>query len=268
VAVVRIPWPWLPLCCGAVIIAAACDTTGPLPDYDETPSVALLITPEPVSRFIGDAADSGLRATIVTTGTPVRSPYLRADRFEMRRLADGARFAWRYVEPPQDAVGVVFSLISGNYFLPRRADPTGLGSDSITPGTVYELVAEAGPHRVEGRTRVPAAVEFVRAPTDGDSIVRWRHSAGAATYSFELWGFVQALRLIDDTTLVVRVSPFLSPESPPTVIRVFALDSNYAAFRSDFRVGRAGINGGWGVFGSFTWSDTDLRPSAATATPR
>jgi hypothetical protein len=257
----------IPLCLGAALMGAACDATGPLPDFDETPTVALLITPEPVSRFIGTAADSGLRATIVTTGTPVRSPYLRADRFEMRRLSDGAQFAWRYVEPPQDAIGV-FSLISENYFLPRRPDASGLGSDSITPGTEYELIAEAGPHRVDGRTRVPAAVEFVRAPADGDSIVRWRRSAGAATYSFELSGLVQAVRLIDDTALVVRVSPFLSPESPPTVIRVFALDSNYAAFRSDFRAGRAGINGGWGVFGSFTWADTDLRPSAAAVAPR
>jgi hypothetical protein len=257
-------WRRLPLCLGAAFMAAACDATGPLPNYDETPSVALLITPEPVSRFIGEAADSGLRATIVTTGTPVRSPYLRADRFEMRRLPDGARFAWRYVEPPAKAVGVVFSLISGNYFLPRRADPTGLGSDSITPGTVYELLAEAGPHRVAGRTRVPAAVEFVRAPSDGDSIVRWRHSAGAATYSFEFSGFVQEVRSIGDTALVVRRA---SPGAPPTVIRVFAFDSNYAAFRSDFRAGRAGISGGWGVFGSFTWADTEL-PSPAAATAR
>jgi hypothetical protein len=246
-------------------MGAACDATSPLPDFDETPTVALLITTGPVSRFIGSAADSGLRATIVTTGTPVWSPYLRADRFEMRRLSDGARFAWRYVEPPENGVGVVLPPISGNYFLPRRADPTGLGSDSITPGTVYELLAEAGSDRVEGRTRVPAAVEFVRAPTDGDSIVRWRHSAGAATYRFEFSGFVEEARLIDDTVLVVRGAS-LSPAAPPTVIRVFALDSNYAAFRSDFRAGRAGISGGWGVFGSFTWADTELpRPTAAAA---
>jgi hypothetical protein len=229
--------------------------------------VALLITPEPASRFIGTDADSGLRATIVTTGTPVRSPYLRADRFEMRRLADGAQFAWRYVEPPQDAIAV-FSLISGNYFLPRRADASGLGSDSITPGTVYELLAEAGPHRVEGRTRVPAALEFVRAPTDGDSIVRWRHSAGAAAYRIEFSGFVEEVRSIGDTALVVRRPPSLNPAAPRPVIRVFALDSNYAAFRDDFRASRAGITGGWGVFGSFTWADTELPPRGAPAAAR
>lgn len=248
-------------------MGAACDATGPLPDFDETPTVALLITPEPVSRFIRTAADSGLRATLVTTGTPVRSPYLRADRFEMRRLSDGARFAWRYVEPPQDAVAV-FSLISENYFLPRRADASGLGSDSITPGTVYELIAEAGPHRVEGRTRVPGVVEFVRAPTDGDSIVRWRHSAGAAAYRIEFSGFVEEVRSIGDTVLVVRRPPSLSPAAPPPVIRVFALDTNYAAFRDDFRASRAGITGAWGVFGSFTWADTELPPPAAAAAPR
>jgi hypothetical protein len=46
-----------------------------------------------------------------------------------------------------------------------------------------------------------------------------------------------------------------------------ALDSNYAAFRSDVRVERAGITGAWGVFGSFTWADVTLTYRTVSTAP-
>jgi hypothetical protein len=248
----------------AVLLTAAlggfgCDATGPVPDFDETPTVALLITPVPPVPL-----DSGLFATLVTTGTPIRSPYLRAERFEMRRLSDGARFDWRAVDTPTDAVPVLRPLARGNYFLPRRSGTGGLGSDSIVEGAVYELVAQAGPHQIVGRTRVPGKIEFVREPADGDSIVRWRRDPNAARYAAE-YAFDGYLLLasIEDTAIVVRRAPAfpgqLEPMTPTRVIaRVIALDSNYAAFRSDVRVERAGITGAWGVFGSFTWAHATL----------
>jgi hypothetical protein len=253
----------------AALLAGGCRVAEPVPEFDETPAITILITPEvlpPISTVV--PPDSGLHATLVTTGTPFRSPYLHADRFEMRRLSDGALFAWRFVEPPLDAIGV-FPPAFGNYFLPRQPDATGLGSDSIARGGVYELVVEAGRHRIVGRTRVPGPVEFVREPADGDSIVRWRRAAGAARY--DLGGvYFGPLRRIADTAFVVHRSRAIpgEPAPPPTVIRVFALDSNYAVFRSDFRASQAGITGGWGLFGSVTWADTELPPPAATAMPR
>lgn len=254
------------MCFGVALVGAACNAAAPVPEFDETPMIALLITSEPPSRpqppsgAIG--ADSGLYATLLTTGTPLRSPYLRADRFEMRRVSDGARYAWRPIDPGREAFPV-HSLAAPNYFLPRRDNADGLGSDSIAPGGVYELVAEAGPHRIIGRTRVPGRIEFVRAPTDGDSIVRWRRTPGAAGYAvgpeFFFFGLQPPLQ---DTVVVVRQPP-PAPGQPAQriMIRVFALDSNYAVFRSDFRASRAGITGGWGVFGSFTWADTELPAS-------
>jgi hypothetical protein len=235
-----------------------------MPDFDETPSVAVLITPElpPLSPFPLGAPpppDSGLYATLVTTGTPVESPYLRAERFEMRRVSDGARFAWRPFPTERDVVGF-FPEGLGNYFLPPSPNAQGLGSDSIAAGAAYELIVESGAYRITGRTLIPGRVEFTRATTDGDSIVRWHRTAGAAAYVFS-GEFSGELWLIADTAAVLRRrTAFPGEPTRREFLRVFALDSNRAAMRSDFRVSRAGISGGWGFFGSFTWADVELAP--------
>jgi len=255
---------------GAALACVGCDAAGPMPPFDEAPTIAVLITPGPPPPAFGFGsapADSGLFGHLLVTGTPVRSPYLRADRFEMRRLSDGARFAWRAIDPPREAVPTAGPDQVGNYFLPRSANAAGLGSDSIAEGEQYELVAEAGQHRIVGRTRVPAKVEFVREPTDGDSIVRWRRTAGAAAYLINLFPL---LKPIDDTLIVIRLPPPVpgAPPRPSILIRVFALDSNYAAFAADVRAERAGVTGAWGVFGSFSWADTELAPRTASVARR
>jgi hypothetical protein len=244
---------------------AGCTATEPIPDFDETPAVSVLITPSAYPALHWLAPDSGLSATLVATGTPVRSPYLRADRFEMRRVSDGALFAWRAIDPPREGVGVIPSSGAANYFLPRQQNAGGLGSDSITTGGVYDLLVEVGRYRVDGRTRVPGPVELARRTTDGDSVVRWRRVSGAASY--QVWGGPALLTPTPITDTVLIFPQRLRPTggSGPLPITVFALDSNYAALLSDFRVSRAGISGGWGVFGSFTWGDTRLPASAATA---
>lgn len=253
---------------GVALVIAGCDAAGPMPEFDQTPTLALLITPVPQLRFgTSSQSDSGLFAMLVTTGTPVQSPYLHADRFEMRRAGDGALFGWRSVDTPTEAVDAFGFSALGNYFLPRGESIAGLGSDSIVEGGVYELVIQAGQHQIVGRTRVPGRVEFVREPTDGDTIVRWRRTPGAARYAFE-GGFI-SLRPIEDTMIVVRpypAIPGLPEEGLP--IRVIALDSNYARFRSEDRGGRAGITGAWGVFGSYSWAEVTLPPATASIAPR
>jgi hypothetical protein len=263
---VRMSLPPVALC-AVTIAVAACDAAGPLPEFDDRPMVALLITPVSPPRLGGAPPDSGLYAALLTTGTPVRAPYLRAERFEMRRVSDGALFAWRPIAVPQEAAGVIPNAYA-NYFLPRLGGESGLGSDSLAPGEVYELVVEAGPHRIVGRTRVPGPIEFVREPTDGDSIVRWRRTPGAAGYGAGGDFFFSDLApLATDTVFVVRREPPFPGQSPRALtVRVFAFDSNYAALHGDVRVSQAGITGGWGVFGSFTWADAELPPQAGHST--
>jgi predicted RNA-binding protein with TRAM domain len=250
-----------------VLVSAGCDAAGPVPPFDELPTIAVLITRgPPPSTFGSSPADSGLYGHLVVTGTPIQSPYLRADRFEMRRVSDGARFAWRAIDPPRDAVPTIGPDEIGNYFLPRRGNEAGLGSDSVAEGEVYELIADAGQHHIVGRTRVPGMVEFVRASTDGDTVVRWRRTPGAAAYLVDLFPLMKPA---DDTLVVIHWgSPIPGEPSPQRrVVRVFALDSNYAAFAGSGRVERAGITGAWGVFGSFSWGDTDLPAAARLALP-
>lgn len=255
---------------GAALVGLACQAAEPLPPFDETPALALLITPEIPGPQLPPGApprpDSGLYATLVTTGTPVRSPYLQADRFEMRRVSDGARYAWRPFPTLEDVV-VFAPRERGNYFLPRVTSAAGLGWDSIAPAAVYELVIDAGAFRLAARTRVPGRVEFVRETADGDSIVRWRSAVGAALYLFGGDLFYGARRIADTAIVVSRRPPRPGEPSFPEVIQVFAVDSNYAAFRSDLRASQAGISGGWGVFGSYTSAELELPPRAASTTP-
>jgi hypothetical protein len=237
-----------------------------MPPFDETPTIAVLITRGPPPPTFGSSpVDSGLYGHLVITGTPVQSPFLRAERFEMRRVSDGASFAWRAVDPPRDVVPTVGPEEIGNYFLPRSSNASGLGSDSIAEGEQYDLIAEAGPHQIAGRTRMPGKVEFVRDPTDGDTIIRWRRTPGSAGYMINL--FPLLMKAAEDTLIVIHWTPPSpgEPALPPPVVRVFALDSNYAAFAGRGRVERAGITGAWGVFGSFSWGDTELRRPAARA---
>jgi hypothetical protein len=252
----------------AALVTVGCHAAEPLPQFDETPAVTLVTTPEIPTRPRPPGAparpDSGLFATLVTTGTPVRSPYLRAERFEMRRVSDGARFAWRPFPTQEDFVGYAPREL-GNYFLPRTTSAAGLGWDSIVPGTVYELAIDAEAFRLVGRTRMPGRVELVRAPTDGDSVVRWRSAPGAAVYGVG-GGDIYAVRRIADTAAVIlRGPPFLGES--PNIVSVFAYDSNYAAFRGDVRTSQAGISGGWGVFGSYTSAERELPPRAASTAP-
>jgi hypothetical protein len=252
---------------GAALVGLACQASEPLPRFDETPAVSLLITPEIAGGQLPPGApprpDSGLFATLVTTGIPVRSPYLQADRFEMRRVSDGARYAWRPFPTQRDFVAYAPQEL-GNYFLPRATSGVGLGSDSIAPGTVYELAIDAGAFRLVGRTRVPGRVEFVREPTDGDSVVRWRTAVGAAVYG--VGGDIYAVRRIADTAVVILRGPPLLGQTP-NIVSVFAYDSNYAAFGGDLRASQAGMSGGWGVFGSYTSAELELPPRAASTTP-
>lgn len=241
--------------CVAAIGVAACDAAGPVPPFDDTPMVAVLITPGPPPRLYGFPPDSGLFAALLTTGTPIRSPYLRADRFEMRRVSDGALFAWRPVAPRSEAIAV-FSFVDGNYFLPRRDGASGLGSESLTPGEVYELVVDAGVRRIVGRTRMPGGVEFVSEPTDGDTILRWRSAPGAAGYGVFGRDIYTTRRIADTAVVMYRDPPFLG--QTPNIASVFAYDSNFVAFSGDPRVSQAGISGGWGVFGSYTRADKEL----------
>jgi hypothetical protein len=239
-----------------------------MPPFDDSPAIAVLITRGPPAATFGfSPPDSGLYAHLLITGTPVRSPYLRAERFEMRRLSDGARFAWRAVDPPEDAVPSAGPREVGNYFLPRIPSAAGLGSDSIAEGEEYELLVDAGQHQIVGRTRVPGKVELVREPTDGDTVVRWRRTPGAAAY---LVGGFPLLQPIDDTVFVFRIGTPLpgEPPRPAFTIRVLALDSNYAAFAGDMRVERSGITGAWGVFGSFSWADAEVPRATASVARR
>lgn len=238
------------------MMVLACRATEPVPPFVHDPTFILLMTDRPLDRD-----DSSMYATLARTGLPFRSSYLSADRFEMLRAADGARFAWEE-QPRSGFIGADPGRARdvANYRLPWTSSPSGLGAEAIAPGERYIIHIEAGDDDIDAATRVPDPVVPIRLASDGDSVVRWHRVTGAAGYLVALPGgsFTARGPTLQDTVLHL---PPPTPFTPrPSELLIVAVDSTYAHFLDAPGAASAGISGALGVFGSFTWALVDLSP--------
>src|SRR5215475_11112004 len=65
-------------------------------------------------------SDTALYAFLLEAGTPLEAPYVTADRFEMRRVPDGALLDWRPNTPAKPQINLTRGAPTedGNYVLP------------------------------------------------------------------------------------------------------------------------------------------------------
>ena len=242
-----------------------------LPESDEI-VISVVLVPNAASP-----ANQDLRAFLIRAGTPIRSPYLVADRFEMRRLSDGALFDWRPVAPefdlpPADSTAVGGSFIiplNGNYLLPRVGLAGRLGRQDLAAGETYTLVVEVQGRNIIGQVTIPGVPTLVRTPdlANGDSVV-WRRVDGAEGYSVTTPDFYPLFGFTKDTVFQFDSRIQAGQARTGTVVRayepqLFAYVQNFRFTNS--RVGRAGIVGGLGVFGAY---NSDSLPPRGQATPQ
>lgn len=176
--------------------------------------------------------------------------YRGAERFAMRRLSDGATFEWTSQRAPGPVDVVDFGFLSArlgeaNWHLADSATSDGLGRASLEPGQTYELVIETGGEVIRGRATIPDSFGVSVIQKDSARVAVWPSVDGAAGYAVDAPGAGDSLPLYrspSDTTYE------LSPAD--TAVSVRAVGPNVYRYDTDPEARRAGIEGGFGVFGA------------------
>lgn len=225
----------------------------------EEPMFVLVLDPDTVrarsDSILGRRPD--LRALLATSGTPLAVEFRSAERFDMRRDADGALFDWRE-DPQPDGL---FLPIVGNYVLAESASAQGLGRRDLRAGESYTLEILTGGRTIVGRTTIPAhpSARLVERG-DGSRVVEWSRDATVGGYLVHAETDKEPEHLTTDTFYVLRedLPAALLPATPR--FRVTAVDSNWYRFLMDSSSHAAGIDGARGVFGARSGTEAEISP--------
>ena len=218
------------------------------------PFVYLILVPEPIPTQAPPPADSSILALLVTAGSPARSPFRRAERFEIRRVSDGSvfRFTNRNLEltlPPVDHRGV--SIESANYVL-KHANSLGggLGSSALLPLDSYDLLIETEGRVINGRVTIPQRPSPRLVMSGTKRFVVFSPAAGAAAYFVSADTELAPDRFVKDTIVELLYDRDARFITAPPEFRVTALDANLFLYLSDANTSKAGVDGGLGLFGA------------------
>lgn len=236
------------------LLSGACAWDEPLVPASEEPFVYLVLNLRPVSRYDSSWEPRQL-ALLLTVGSPLEAmEYRSAQRFEMRRASDGARFDWRAYPILESTTGLEekFDLGYANYYLPDSATVAGLGAADLRSGETYELEIETEGVVIRGRVMIPAAFNATVEVRDGKRIVSWPHVAGAGGYIVGAYPYSREAQR--DTFYVVPA------DSPPGHLGIVAVDPNLYRFMTDENLGRSGIDAGFGVIGAISSTSVQLPP--------
>lgn len=230
------------------VFSSCSEGTGLSPTSEE-PFLYVVLATEP---FQGSLSDSVNRALLLTTGTPIMSPYRTAQSFEMRRVTDDALFAWRHEAMSRGAPPIGFrevSMSQGNYVLAEAGSAAGLGRRDLRPGESYSLLIVTDGRTVSGRVTIPESPRPALLTTGGTRRVSWPRVNAAGGYRIETntERFGPTVGITPDTSVELHFDGMrpLAPE-----IRVTAMDSNLYRYITDPTLARAGISGAFGVLGA------------------
>jgi hypothetical protein len=222
------------------IVLAAC-TAEPyvVPETDEV-AVSVVLSVPPAGEELP------LHALLIVANSPIRSTYLRADRFEMRRTRDGALFDWQHV-PRNDMLPRAPTPQDGNYRLPNGTSGR-LGRRDLTANEQYSLEIETRGRTIRGTARIPGPVALaIRPMSGGREELVWRPVTGAAGYFYDTDEFYVVREFTRDTVVALAPHDHRTGTRP---LRVTAYDPQLYEYLTDSRVGQAGIRGALGVFGA------------------
>ncbi len=233
------------------VLVGACNEGDVLVPQSDEPFLYLVLN-QIATSFYQPLEWSGQQALLLTSGSPLEPPHYRtAERFEMRRASDGARFDWRTHRGLIDEPGTLsgFQMLYANYYLPQTASADGLGKEDLQPGETYELFIQTEGVVIRGTVTIPEAFSATVLNLDGQRTVVWPRVRGAAGYSVSL--STGQIELQTDTVFA------LPADANSIVIR--ALDPHLYRYTVDDRVGRAGIDNGFGVFGAMSLAQLQIR---------
>ncbi|HEX7091865.1 MAG TPA: hypothetical protein VF192_17235 [Longimicrobiales bacterium] len=230
---------------GLLLLMVGCGTADIIAPESDEPFLYLVLGWPSSQSYYGPVGITQ-PALLLTAGSPIESPrYRLAQRFEMRRASDGAPFDWRAYSNLIDEPGTSSSigLDKANYYLPEESSGNGLAYRDLEPGETYELEIETEGVVLRGRATMPESFTVHVLVQDGHRIAVWPRVRGAGGYIVVAYPYPGELQA--DTTYVI-------PADVPagTGLGVRALDENLYRYLADERVGRSGIDRGYGVFGA------------------
>lgn len=196
-------------------------------------------------------SDTALYAFLLETGTPINSPYITADRFEMRRTSDGALLDWRPNTPAKPYVGLTRALLTedGNYVLPLHGAAGRLGRIDLVPGDQYELFVDVGAVAIRGTASIPAVPQAAFVDTnDALPVLSWKPVPGVGGYSVTTQDFMPIFAFTRDTAFHFD-GPIHNMSGVGTIVRAY--EPQAFSYLADPHVGRVGITGALGVFGAY-----------------
>lgn len=229
----------------AIAMALGCTADPIVPPSANDPFLYVVLNQRTVSDVDGVARQHAL---LITPRAPTEVPLYRpAQRIEMRRVSDGTQFGWR-------GYGLTGGLVQregvglgeSNYYLPDSATaPDTLGALSLQPGEAYDLYVETDGVTIRGSVIIPGQVLPIITQENNRGVVRWPKATGAGGYVVALPG--PDVQVVLDTFFVL---PSDLPRGSRVVVQ--ALDHNLHRFLVDRRLGRSGLDNGFGVFGALT----------------
>jgi hypothetical protein len=257
-------WPTIAV---IVLVSTFCQAESGLVPTSQLPYIYVLLSSEPLAVAV-PSSDSSLVAFLLTAGSPTKSPFRHASRFELRAASANKPFKWveRAQTAPTESVGYRgVPADSANYFLPNDSIADGLGRKQLHELLTYTLVIESDGVAVTGTTTIPAKPLPRLFVLNEKIVVNWARAPGALSYYVEsdtedAPGFIST-----DTSYALRYSrqPSTIPTNPE--FRIIALDANATHFFIDGTTPRSGIDNGFGLYGSATSARLALPKTANDA---
>lgn len=229
-------------------LLTACGSDGALVPSSDAPFLYVVVSPGPASA----RAEGPLRAMLLTTGTPLSSPFRDAQLFELYRLPDSARYSWTKNPDtaPGDPVGFRgISLAFGNYVLAEQSGNGTLGRRDLVSGASYSLRVVTGGRTIHGQAVLPMAPNPRIVLRDGRRMVVWSAAAGAAAYLFDANTESGGPRMTTDTVFELRYDRGAAIPPGPE-LWLTAVDANLFRYVTDTGTVSAGLTGAFGVFGA------------------
>jgi hypothetical protein len=249
---------------GCLQLISACSNDDALTPMSDAPFVFVVLTSSQAAIGAAPQPDSSIIGLLLTVGSPISSPFLRADSFEMHRTSDGAVFAWTERTPSSGVPGADFRGIvasDGNYQLTHATTIGALGSDSIKPLESYALTIRIRGSQITGVTTVPAVPQPRIVVAGTRRFIVFGPVTGAAGYILSVGLGEFSSGFLTPDTLSELLSSSLNQPPPNSEFQVIALDTNAFRYLSDTSRTSAGLIGALGLFGAASKSPPLPLPS-------
>lgn len=234
------------------LTGAACQATDIVTPHGDEPFLYLVLQPDlatmPVERDVYPQF-----AVLKTTVSPLLAECRTAERFEMRPATGGPPFAWRSGQPYANCSALhayesARVWANANYHLPATVPGDSAGAAHLDHNARYLLYVETEGRTIRGEAVIPDTFTVSITGRTGERMLVWPRVAGAGGYAVSF----------DTGDETVQPDTFLAVPPRADYASVRALDENLYRYMSDGRVGRAGIEGAYGVFGALSFDDIEF----------